>query len=310
MTIERAIVVDKIDLYHYKVRIPTLNKSEAAVGSTPNRELYTACVSSSPGIIPAYNTGNAVYVGFEYSDSSAPVILGALLNDSATNIQSNIYATSLTVSIDTHLSSDTHIGKVTPDNIATLEGQSIRIKSEFERVDALQAETQTSIREINNTIIYMQEHDEKADADAVRLAKRVTDNEHSIQTNAGNISSHSSNTVAHVTQSNKNEWNDAYTKRHTHSNKSELDKILSGDKAKWDDAHSKRHTHANATELAKIESGDKSRWDGYASSKANASHNHTSLTDVTRIIFTSASYGTADPPASATKGQIYFKLEE
>ena len=47
---------------------------------------------------------------------------------------------------------------------------------------------------------------------------------------------------------------------HDHSNKAELDLIVSGDKAKWDEAYAKRHEHANSAELAKIADGDVAKW--------------------------------------------------
>ena len=47
---------------------------------------------------------------------------------------------------------------------------------------------------------------------------------------------------------------------HDHSNKAELDLIVSGDKAKWDEAYAKAHEHANSAELAKIVDGDVAKW--------------------------------------------------
>lgn len=49
-------------------------------------------------------------------------------------------------------------------------------------------------------------------------------------------------------------------KAHEHTNKSELDLIVSGDKAKWDAAAAKAHEHANSAELAKIVDGDVAKW--------------------------------------------------
>ena len=47
---------------------------------------------------------------------------------------------------------------------------------------------------------------------------------------------------------------------HDHSNKDELDLIVSGDKAKWDEAYAKRHEHANKAELDKVADGDVAKW--------------------------------------------------
>ena len=54
---------------------------------------------------------------------------------------------------------------------------------------------------------------------------------------------------------------DAVAKKHSHANKTELDKIVEGDKAKWDAAAAKAHEHANKTELDKIAEGDKANLD-------------------------------------------------
>lgn len=58
---------------------------------------------------------------------------------------------------------------------------------------------------------------------------------------------------------------------HDHSNKSVLDGITAQKVNNWDDAHTKKHTHANIDELNKIADGDKAKWDAYATSKANQS---------------------------------------
>ena len=49
-------------------------------------------------------------------------------------------------------------------------------------------------------------------------------------------------------------------KAHEHSNKSELDLIVSGDKAKWDDAATKAHEHSNKTVLDGITSENVTTW--------------------------------------------------
>lgn len=54
---------------------------------------------------------------------------------------------------------------------------------------------------------------------------------------------------------------DAVAKKHSHANKTELDKIADGDKAKWDAAAAKAHEHANKAELDKFETGDKAKLD-------------------------------------------------
>ena len=48
---------------------------------------------------------------------------------------------------------------------------------------------------------------------------------------------------------------------HDHSNKAELDLIVSGDKAKWDDAYAKRHEHSNLAVLEGITAAKVTAWD-------------------------------------------------
>lgn len=308
MMITRALIADKIDTYHYKVRIPMYNKSESAVGSTPNNELYTACVSNTPGIIPAYNVGNAVYIGFESSDTSTPVILGALLNANAISIQNDINATSLTVSIDTHLSKDTTIGTVSPDNIATLEGQTIRIKNEFERVDAAYATVVDDIGSINNTIIYMQEHDEKADADAARVAARVATNESDIADNARDITNHRGDSTAHITADERTSWNNA--SNHTTQNGVH---VTSAQKTNWNNHINNTSIHVTSSNTTAwnshikntdihITATERSNWNN----KAPSSHTHTNFG--TMILTENITYGKT-LPTNPTKGQIFFLLE-
>ena len=67
----------------------------------------------------------------------------------------------------------------------------------------------------------------------------------------------------------------AIDKAHTHANKTELDKIATGDKAKWDGAVEKQHEHSNKTILDGITSAKVSDWD----SKAAGDHEH----DITEL---------------------------
>jgi hypothetical protein len=54
----------------------------------------------------------------------------------------------------------------------------------------------------------------------------------------------------------------AIGKAHSHTNKAELDKIVTGDKAKWDAAEQKAHEHDNKTILDTISQDKVGAWDG------------------------------------------------
>lgn len=68
-------------------------------------------------------------------------------------------------------------------------------------------------------------------------------------------------TAAQVGAYTKEEIDEKVNGLHTHGNKAELDKIVTGDVKKWNDAAAEAHTHANKAELDKIAAGDKAKWD-------------------------------------------------
>lgn len=72
----------------------------------------------------------------------------------------------------------------------------------------------------------------------------------------------------------------AIGKAHTHTNKTELDKIATGDKAKWDGAVEKQHEHSNKTILDGISQAKVDAWDG-AVEKQHEHANKTVLDGIT-----------------------------
>ena len=302
MIVERALIVSKVDEYRYTVRIPSMNKSAAAVGSTPDDELYTACVSTSPGIVPAYNKGDAVYISFEHAVCNTPMILGALLNENSRRIQSDIYATSLTVNTNVTLPRNTTIGKVTADNIATLEGQTIRVNSEFQRLDTTQQNIQSDIESINTTIVFMQEHDEEADANVLRLTNRVS-------TIESDTDAHYNNTTIHVTADEKTKWDGKADK---------VSNAKAGHLASLTKTGNLQDSGYKASDFAPLSHAHDDRYytesemDTKLGSKSDAAHTHTELTldkaTLQTIILKTQSYG-SDLPSTPTTGQLFFLLE-
>jgi predicted nucleic acid-binding Zn-ribbon protein len=57
---------------------------------------------------------------------------------------------------------------------------------------------------------------------------------------------------------------------HTHTNKAELDLIISGDKAKWDEAYTKRHEHGNKTVIDGITAENITTWNTVTSKAAQS----------------------------------------
>jgi len=72
----RALIENKEDAYHYRIRIPLLNKSEGSANATSYEDLYIAPVCTFPGIKINFVKGDVVFVAFESNDYSKPVILG------------------------------------------------------------------------------------------------------------------------------------------------------------------------------------------------------------------------------------------
>ena len=102
--ITKAIIESiESDGFHFKVRIPVLNKIEGVVGATPFNELPIALANCPPGINPNYSVGDVVFVGFEDNQYSQPVILGNLYNESYANRSSSVQSDSLNVSLDASL---------------------------------------------------------------------------------------------------------------------------------------------------------------------------------------------------------------
>ena len=76
------------------------------------------------------------------------------------------------------------------------------------------------------------------------------------------FNAHIGNTTLHITSTERTNWNDANSKKHTHSNKSVLDGITSAKITNWNDANSKKHTHSNKSVLDGITSAKITNWDG------------------------------------------------
>lgn len=263
--LERAIIEQKVDDYHYRVRIPPFNKSTAAVGATPERELYVATLSVTPGVSPKFKPGTAVCVSFESNDLSAPVIVGLLFNSTFKKTEADATFASLDVSVNTTLSRDTTVGNVKPDNIASLENNTQNVADKFQKIDLFEQNTSNKLNILSSDLATLDARVTQAQLDILKkmeesdeeLAGRLSDVESLADTNSADIietnsslNNHTGNTTIHVTSSDKTNWN----------------------------------------------------------SKAAGSHNHTSLSGVQKIVFTTASYGT-ELPATGTTGQIFFKLE-
>lgn len=239
--LERAIIEQKVDDYHYRVRVPSFNKSLAAVGATPEKELYVATLSVTPGVAPKFKPGTAVCVSFESNDLSAPVIVGLLFNNTFKKTEADAMFASLDVSVNTTLSRDTTIGAVKPDSIASLENNTQNIADKFQKIDLFEQNTSSKLSTLSSDITVLDARLTQAQIDILtkmeesdeQLATRLSTAEDDIDSNYAqiieinsNLSAHTSDKTIHVTSSDKSNWNSKAAGNHNHASLSGVQKII------------------------------------------------------------------------------------
>ena len=177
----RAIVEGMVDDFHYRVRIPVLNKIAAAIGATPVEELSIATIAVEPGVSPKFRSGDIVFVEFEEGDTSKPVIVGSLFNTLDSQIVSDAKFDSLSVNVNTTLQRETQIGEVTADNIANIKGLNTNVQYEIDsnRAQHTQfvsqiSDIQSDIGEINKEINDINSVNAEQDIKIKKVEKRVT----------------------------------------------------------------------------------------------------------------------------------------
>lgn len=177
----RAIVEGMVDDFHYRVRIPVLNKIAAAIGATPVEELSIATIAVEPGVSPKFRSGDIVFVEFEEGDTSKPVIVGSLFNTLDSQIVSDAKFDSLSVNVNTTLQRETQIGEVTADNIANIKGLNTNVQYEIDsnRVQHTEfvsqiSDIQSDIGEINKEINDINSVNAEQDIKIEKVENRVT----------------------------------------------------------------------------------------------------------------------------------------
>ena len=184
----RAIVEGMVDDFHYRVRIPVLNKIAAAIGATPVEELSIATIAIPPGVSPKFRSGDIVFVEFEEGDTSKPVIVGSLFNTLDSQIVSDAKFDSLSVNVNTTLQRETQIGEVTADNIANIKGLNTNVQYEIDsnRVQHTEfvsqiSDIQSDIGEINKEINDINNINDKQDIKIEKVENRVTNIETTLE---------------------------------------------------------------------------------------------------------------------------------
>lgn len=184
----RAIVEGMVDDFHYRVRIPVLNKIAAAIGATPVEELSIATIAIPPGVSPKFRSGDVVFVEFEEGDTSKPVIVGSLFNTLDSQIVSDAKFDSLSVNVNTTLKRETQIGEVTADNIANIKGLNTNVQYEIDSNKAQHIEfvsqisdIQSDIGDINKEINDINNINDKQDIKIEKVENRVTNIETTLE---------------------------------------------------------------------------------------------------------------------------------
>lgn len=184
----RAIVEGMVDDFHYRVRIPVLNKIAAAIGATPVEELSIATIAIPPGVSPKFRSGDIVFVEFEEGDTSKPVIVGSLFNTLDSQIVSDAKFDSLSVNVNTTLKRETQIGEVTADNIANIKGLNTNVQYEIDSNKAQHIEfvsqisdIQSDIGDINKEINDINNINNKQDIKIEKVENRVTNIETTLE---------------------------------------------------------------------------------------------------------------------------------
>lgn len=170
----RAIVEGMVDDFHYRVRIPILNKIAQAVGATPVDELAIATLAVPPGISPKFRSGNVVFVEFEEGDTSKPVICGALFNTLDSQTVSDAKFDSLVVDVNVVLPRDTSIGDVTPDNISNLEGLNTNVQYQIDRNNSEHAQFVQDINDIKQDITEINNDIDRIDDEINQINEEIT----------------------------------------------------------------------------------------------------------------------------------------
>ena len=184
----RAIVEGMVDDFHYRVRIPVLNKIAAAIGATPVEELSIATIAIPPGVSPKFRSGDIVFVEFEEGDTSKPVIVGSLFNTLDSQIVSDAKFDSLSINVNTTLKRETQIGEVTADNIANIKGLNTNVQYEIDSNKAQHIEfvsqisdIQSDIGDINKEINDINNINDKQDIKIEKVENRVTNIETTLE---------------------------------------------------------------------------------------------------------------------------------
>lgn len=125
-------IVEEVKDNLIRVRIPLFNKVKGATGATPTNELQQAPICTITHFDPNLSVDDIVFVAFENNDIGSPVIIGTLYKKGISNSMGDLELHSLSVAVDTHLSSETYIGDILPREIQSLRGIGSNIQNQID----------------------------------------------------------------------------------------------------------------------------------------------------------------------------------
>lgn len=128
-------IVESIDGYKAKVRIPTYNGKAGDLYATPTKDLSSAIICSLSNIRNPISVGDVVIVGFEDNDTSKPIIVGTLFRSVKSEQNPDIYSRVLESTASAVLPGDTTIGKVKPLEIQMLTGLKANVQSQLNQLN-------------------------------------------------------------------------------------------------------------------------------------------------------------------------------
>lgn len=134
--ITKGIVVEIIDAYNLKVRIPLYDRASYAVQATPDSELSIATICTLPNYQCQFKVGDVVFIGFEDQNIAKPIILGKLFYNENTDNQlyNNSTVYNITAVESANLPVKTTIGNITSDELLALKNITGNIQLQIDRL--------------------------------------------------------------------------------------------------------------------------------------------------------------------------------
>ena len=134
--VTKGLVIEIVDTYYAKVRLPVYDRVPQASMYVRNDDLQTATICTIPNCRPNLRVGDIVFVEFEDSDFTKPVIIGCLYGDGISKSYADAEFNSLRVFVNTVLSEDTTIGKTRPKDIENLSGTVGNLQQQIDLLSA------------------------------------------------------------------------------------------------------------------------------------------------------------------------------